>query len=165
MHVRVTTLALDSRAQPVVILKPVGEPVGEGRLLPIWIGVQEATAIVIALEATEAPPRPMSYDLMARLLESCGARVESVEVSRIEEGTFYATITLATPAGRVEVDARPSDSIALAVRVGAPLFVAQDVMDAAGIPDESASEPADDEAQVAAFTDFLDRVDPEDFRG
>lgn len=161
--VRIASLAVDSRGQPVVILKPVDEEPGEGKLLPIWIGVPEATAIVLAVEGS-APPRPLVYDLMTRLLGAVEARVEEVEVTKLEEGTFYAEIRLRAARGRHIIDARPSDSIALAVRVGAPIYVAEAVLAEAGIPDESTGE-ADEESQVAAFSEFLDTVDPEDFRG
>ena len=164
VQVNVHTMAVDSRGQPVLVLKPIGAAPGEGLLLPIWIGLPEATAILVAFEATSAPPRPMSYDLMARLLDASRSRVEQVEVSKIEEGTFYATITLATPEGTHLIDARPSDSIALAVRVGAPIFVADEVLATAGMDDEEQSD-RDEESEVAAFQEFLDRVDPDDFRG
>lgn len=161
--VRIASLAVDSRGQPVVILKPIDEPAGQGKLLPIWIGVPEATAIVLATEGT-APPRPLVYDLMTRLLGALDATVEQVEVTRLEEGTFYAEIRLRTAHGLQVIDARPSDSIALAIRVGAPIYVAASVLEEAGMPDESTAE-ADEESQVEAFNEFLDTVDPEDFRG
>lgn len=164
VQVNVQTMAVDSRGQPVLILKPVSDPPGSGLMLPIWIGVPEATAILVAFEATEAPPRPLAYDLMARLLDASRARVERVEITRIEEGTFYATITLQTPDGAHLIDARPSDSVALAVRVGAPIHVADEVLESAGMPDEESPE-SDQESEVAAFQEFIDRVDPEDFRG
>lgn len=163
VQVGVHTMAIDSRGQHVLVLKPLGEAPGQGRLLPIWIGLPEATAILVAFEATEAPRRPLSYDLMARLLDSCRATVERVEITRIEEGTFYATITLVTPGGTHLIDARPSDSVALAVRVGAPIFVADEVLATAGMADEEGD--GDQESEVAAFQEFLDQVDPEDFRG
>ena len=166
IQVNLGTLALDARGQPVVVLRPLDQLPGHGNVLPIWIGTQEATAILIAVEGTEAP-RPMSYDLMVRLLDALGGAVQRIEVTKIEEGTFHATITLQTPEGVRLIDARPSDSIALAVRVGAPMFVAADVLQDAGIPDWTEEQPphADEDEQVAAFQDFLDQVDPDDFRG
>ncbi len=160
--VTIASLAVDARSQPVLILKPVDEDPGAGKVLPIWIGHQEATAIVLAVEGT-TPPRPLVYDLFARLLRAVDAEVQRVEITRIEDGTFYAEISLRTPAGHRIIDARPSDSVALAVRVGAPIFVADAVMDEAGIREPEPQE--DDESEVAAFADFLDSVDPEDFRG
>lgn len=163
IEVRIANLAVDSRAQPVVILKPLTEEPGQGLLLPIWIGVQEATAIVLAIEGSAAP-RPLVYDLMARLLVALDASVEQVAVTRLVEGTFHAEINLRTRDGLQLIDARPSDSIALAVRVGAPIFVTDEVLQAAGVPDE-AETSGDEESQVAAFNEFLEKVNPEDFRG
>lgn len=164
VQVRVATLAVDSASRPVVLLKPFEEPAGEGTLLPIWIGLAEATAILVALDATETPPRPLVYDLILRLLQAGDTRVERVDVTKIEEGTFFAEITLQTPGGTRLIDARPSDSIALAMRVGAPIFVADEVLAQAGIADTIEHAP-DEKDQLQAFHDFLDQVDPEDFRG
>jgi len=164
VQVLVHTIAVDSNGQPVVILKPVGEEPGQGVLLPIWVGPLEATAILVALDVADAPSRPMPYDLMATLADAAGARVDRVEVTRLEEGTFYAEVTLTTAAGVRVLDARPSDSIALAVRVGAPMFVADDVLATAGLPASALGE-GPDESELAAFQEFLDQVDPEDFRG
>lgn len=164
IQVRVAGLAVDSRSQPVRVLKPLESLPGEGRLLPIWIGPQETAAILIALEDAEHPPRPLVYDFVARVLDATDAHVERVEIPRLEAGTYYAEVTLRTPDGVRVIDARPSDSVALAVRVGAPIFVGEAVWEEAGIPDETGPD-ADAEAQVEAFSDFLDSVDPEDFRG
>jgi bifunctional DNase/RNase len=101
---------------------------------------------------------------MKAMLEALDSYVERVDITRVEEGTFYAAITLRAEERTRIVDARPSDSIALAIRMGAPIFVAEEVLDAAAVPDDS--EPAaDEEAQLAAFRDFLDSVNPEDFQG
>jgi bifunctional DNase/RNase len=161
-QVRIASLALDPRTnQPVVLLKPLEEGPGEGRLLPIWIGHPEATAILLALEGVETP-RPMTHDLMLSLLGSLETLVERVEITRVDEGTFYAAIILRGEERSRAVDARPSDSIALAIRAGAPIYVADEVLDSAGVPDESISE-VDEEAELEAFRDFLDHVDPADF--
>ena len=93
-----------------------------------------------------------------------GAKVERVEVTRIDEGTFYAELTLTTPTGPQVLDARPSDAVALAVRADAPIFVAEEVLDDAGIPAEMA-DLRDDEEKLDEFKHFLDEVDPEDFQG
>jgi len=174
IQVELASLTVDSRGAPVVILRPIEDDRDHARLLPIFIGVQEATAIMLAAEGTTAA-RPMSYDLMVRLLEALGGSVVGIAVTRLEGGTFYAEITLETPSGRQWIDARPSDSIALAMRVGAPMFVAKAVLDEAAVTEEEASgeratpasppSEAEQESQIAAFTDFLDKVDPEDFKG
>jgi len=167
VHVRIASLALDPRSsQPVLILKPLDDAVGVGKLLPIWIGHPEATAILLALEGAE-PPRPLTHDLMKSMLEALDSYVERVEITRVEEGTFFAAVTLRSEERTRIIDARPSDSIALAIRMGAPIFVAEEVFEVASVADEGteSGEPVDDEAELAAFRDFLDSVDPEDFQG
>lgn len=152
--VTIHSLGLDpTSGQPVVILKE-----DEGlRVLPIWIGQSEATAILIALEGLETP-RPMTHDLMLGALLATGFQVERVEITRLEEGTFFATVILRGESATLAVDSRPSDGMALAVRCGCPVVVAEDVMNAAGVvPDDEA------EHEVERFRDFLDRVTPEDF--
>jgi bifunctional DNase/RNase len=163
--VRVLGLAVDVRMQPVVLLTPLDNPPGPRTLVPIWVGSQEATSISIAVSGKEAP-RPLSHDLMQRLLEAVGASVDRVEVTRIEDGTFYAELSLTTPRGPLTLDCRPSDAIALASRVAAPLFVADAVLADAGIPEDEAAEQGEDaEEKVEEFRRFLDDVDPEDFQG
>ncbi|HWL77977.1 bifunctional nuclease family protein [Microbacterium sp.] len=160
VQVRVAGVALDAARQHVILLKPIDELPGSGQVLPIWIGQQEATSILIAVEGAPVP-RPLAHDLMRSLLDALDAKVTRVEVSRIDDGTFYADITLETPAGERVVDARPSDAIALASRVGAPIWVADEVIEEAGVddfmPEEDASERLDE------FKRFLDDVEPEDF--
>ena len=163
VQVRVLGVALDAAGQHIVLLKPLLVEPGEGRVLPVWIGGQEATSILIAVEGQQAP-RPLSHDLMITLLDNLQAQVVRVEVTRIDEGTFYAEITLSTPSGPRIIDARPSDAIALAVRAEAPLFVADEVLDDAGIPAEIEDQSID-EPEVDEFKRFLDEVDPEDFQG
>ncbi|MGB7963096.1 MAG: bifunctional nuclease family protein [Propionicimonas sp.] len=160
IEVRLSSLAIDARGLPVVLLEPV-EPVGDAhRVLPIWIGAPEATAIMLAAEG-ETPPRPLVYDLMTTLLDRLGAHVSQVAITKLDAGTFHAEITLLTSQGEAVIDARPSDSIALATRTGAPIFVAEAVLAAAGVVDGSEGE----DPEVAAFQDFLDSVEPDDFRG
>lgn len=163
IQVRVLGIALDAAQQHIVLLKPLLDDGTAGRVLPIWIGAQEATSILIAVEGEQAP-RPLSHDLMKTLLDTVDATVDRVEVTRIEEGTFYAEITLTTTFGTRVIDARPSDAVALAVRAEAPLFVADQVFAEAGIPAEFNEQPAEEE-EVDKFKQFLDEVDPEDFQG
>lgn len=167
VQVRVLGIALDASRQHIVLLKPVFDDDDERRVLPIWIGQQEATSILIAISGEHAP-RPLSHDLMKTLLDTLGATVDRVEVTRIEAGTFYAEITLSTPRGVRVIDARPSDAVALAVRTDASIYVDDDVLADAGIPAELADlrgEEEKDEAKVDEFKRFLDDVDPEDFQG
>ena len=138
IHVRIASLA---RRPPV-------EPAGHhpqaarrgarhGQLLPIWIGHPEATAILLALEGVE-PPRPLTHDLLKSVLETLDSYVERVEITRVEEGTFFAAHHPARRGAHASsIDARPSDSIALAIRMGAPIFVAEEVLEAAAVPDDT----------------------------
>ncbi len=163
VEVRIASLALDPRSsQPVIVLKPLLEEPGHGRVLPIWIGHPEATAILLALEGAE-PPRPLTHDLMRSVLETLNSFVERVEITRVEDSTFFAAIVLRAEDRSFVVDARPSDSIALAIRMGAPIFVAEEVLDSSAI-DEETGVLQDEETELAAFREFLDSVTPEDFQ-
>ncbi len=161
--VSIVGMAVDAMSRPVVVLKPVSEETGSGRMLPIWIGGLEAAAILAGTDGAP-PPRPLTLDLMRSMIQSLGATVEQIAVTKIEDGTFYAEITLDSPAGRLVLDARPSDAIGLSLRTGTTIWVAEEVLDDAGIPDERDA-PADQEAEVAAFHEFLENIDPEDFQG
>ncbi|GAA1963454.1 bifunctional nuclease family protein [Microbacterium deminutum] len=162
VQVRVAGVALDASGQHVILLKPIDEIPGEGMLLPIWIGQLESTSILVAVERAPVP-RPMAHDLMVSIIESLGAEVSRIEVTRIEEGTFYAEITLSSPLGVRVVDARPSDSVALASRIGAPIWVADAVMEDAGVPDVLTETDAAE--SLDEFKKFLDEAEPEDFEG
>jgi bifunctional DNase/RNase len=165
VQVRIVGVALDSRGQPLILLKPLTDDANGERMLPIWIGAQEATSILIAVEGAEAP-RPLSHDLMKTLLEAVGATVERVDVTKIEDGTFYAEITLRTRDGSLAIDSRPSDAIAIAARVEAPIWVNDEVLEEAGIVDEGEkADPAEQEERLDEFRKFLEEVDPEDFQG
>ena len=163
--VRVLGLAVDGSMQPVVLLTPLDGGDGPRTLVPIWVGTQEAASISVAVSGEE-PPRPLSHDLMKRLLDTVGASVDRVDVTRIEDGTFYAELSLTTGTGPVVLDCRPSDAIALATRAGAPLFVAESVLADAGVlEEEDEVDPEEAEERVEEFRRFLDEVDPEDFQG
>lgn len=164
VDVRVLGVALDTSGQHIVLLKPLTESAGQGRILPIWIGEQEATSILLALGGDRAP-RPLTHDLMITLLNRVNTTVERVEITRIADGTFYAELTIATPEGPLVLDTRPSDAVALAVRVDAPLVVADEVLEEAGIPASVAEEHEGDEERVEEFRRFLEDVRPEDFQG
>ncbi|MRS13223.1 MAG: bifunctional nuclease family protein [Actinobacteria bacterium] len=162
MQVRIAGLSLDDNTeQPMLLLVPAaddGSAHGARRALPIWIGHAEATAILLALQGVE-PPRPMTHDLMKAVLETVGFAVSRVEITRLEGGTFYAALVLRGEERELAIDARPSDSIALAVRFGCPVFVAEDVFDEAAVEVTE----VDEEEEVEAFRDFLEHVDPNDF--
>ena len=164
VQVRVAGVALDAAQQHVILLKPVGHDRLSGTVLPVWIGAQEATSILVAVEGV-IPPRPLAHDLMVRLVEALEGSVERVEVTRVEDGTFYAEVTLFTPHGLRVVDARPSDAIALASRLDAPIWVADPVLAEAGV-DDYITEEDDDRSEAEKldeFRAFLDDVDPDDF--
>ncbi len=162
IHVHLASLSVDSATnQPVIILRPVDKSVGPVRMLPIWIGHAEATAILLALQGVE-PPRPMTHDLLKGVIESLDTVVVRVEITRVDEGTFYAAVILRTEERSIAVDARPSDSIALAIRTGSPIYVAESVLDEAAIIE--VAQDVDEEEEVEQFRAFLDHVEPSDFR-
>ncbi|HWJ08224.1 MAG TPA: bifunctional nuclease family protein [Nocardioides sp.] len=136
--------------QPIVLLR---ETVGD-RYVPIWIGAVEATAIAFAQQGV-VPPRPLTHDLMKELLTATGGELSEVRITDVKDGVFFATLVLASGA---EVSARPSDSIALALRTGTTIYCSEEVLAEAGI-----SAPAEEEDEVEAFREFLDHVSPEDF--
>jgi bifunctional DNase/RNase len=145
---------------PVVMLREVE---GRRRVLPIFIGLPEANAIAFALDGV-VPPRPLTHDLLCNVLEETGWRLERVVVTELNEGTFYAELHLQGPAGAQVVSSRPSDAIALAVRVGAPMFADEAVVDeAAAEVDEPEEGDTDSEAVVEEFRSFIENVNPEDF--
>lgn len=166
MRVRVAGVALDPEQQHLILLKPADPSEGVGRVLPVWIGAQEATSILVAVQGVR-PPRPLAHDLMVRMLGELEGSVARVEITRIEEGTFYAEITIDTPRGPRVVDARPSDAIALASRTATAIWVADAVFAEASVEDAVTEddEPVADEAEVDEFRRFLDHVDPDDFQG
>jgi bifunctional DNase/RNase len=145
--------------QPIVLLKTA-----EGnKFLPIWIGHPEAAAILMKLQS-QAPPRPMTHDLLSDMLEQLGAQVLRITVTELRENTFYAQITVQQDGTEIEVDSRPSDAIALAIRAEAPIFAADRVIEESAI--EFEGDDVDEErleAEVAKFKHFLDEVTPEDF--
>ena len=116
------------------------------RVLPIWIGAAEGDSLALHLGG-ESLPRPLTSDLTARLLEAVGARVDRVEINRLSEKTFYATVRLRDS----EVDARPSDALNLAVRVGAPIFAAEAVLDEAALPGDALHEELEAEERLLSL--------------
>lgn len=137
----------------VVILKDVDEE----RFLPIWIGPFEAEAIALELQQVELA-RPLTHDLLKAVIAAMGAKVSHVLVNELRDDTFYARIILDSDGRSLEVDSRPSDSIALAVRVKAPIFVAESVMERAAIIPEEGIGPSDED-KLSAFRDFVDTLD------
>ncbi len=143
---------------PIVLLREKG---GERRLLPIFIGAPEATAIAFALEAVETP-RPMTHDLIKDLLDEIGVTVEQVVVSALKDATFYAELHLSSSGRTHQVSSRPSDALALAARTGTPIFAAEAVLDEAAYALNEEDEEQE-EVVVEQFKEFIDNVNPEDF--
>jgi uncharacterized protein len=135
---------------PIVLLR---EASGE-RYLPIWVGAGEATAIAFAQQGV-TPPRPLTHDLLKDVLTATGNELIEVQITEVRDGVFYANLVLASG---VEVSARPSDSIALALRTGSRIVASETVLDEAGL-----AVPDDQEEEVEKFREFLDQINPEDF--
>ena len=139
----------------------------QGRYLPIWIGTFEAEAITIELLGRSAP-RPLTHDLLKAIIGAMNGRVSHILINDLREDTFFARIVIDQNGKKVEIDARPSDAIALAVRVKASVFVADSVMDQAGIlPEEGVGELVEDrssasEGDLSAFRDFVESLDMDD---
>ena len=160
---KVLTLVVAGPAQPsVLVLQPVEDtPAGKARIVPIWIGPTEAAQIGMALESVKFD-RPMTHDLFLDALTNLDTRVDSVVIYRVRGQVFFSHLTLNLGGGLVTLDARPSDSIALALRQDAPLYIEEDVLDAASVPFLFRGE-RQSEAELAEFKTFLDHISPEDF--
>ena len=147
--------------QRIVILKEMDSE----RFLPIWIGPFEADAITLSLQELEVA-RPMTHDLLRNMLQVLGAQVLQVKITELREDVFYARIVISVNGREMEIDSRPSDALALAVRVHVPIFVTEVVMDeAASIPEaevdaDDATEEGDERLEV--FKDFVDTLDLDD---
>ncbi len=144
----------------LVVLKEQGAE----RYLPIWIGPFEAEAITLQMQGVEVP-RPLTHDLLKKMITSLGGHVSHIVVTDLRQETFYANIILDVDGRRVEIDSRPSDAIALAVRANVKIFVNDSVMENAGIvPEEdiSGAVSAEEEQKLSAFSDFIDTLDLDD---
>jgi bifunctional DNase/RNase len=159
LEMKVRGLALDPLSNmPIVILRDEEDR----RSLPIWVGVFEANAIALELEKI-ATPRPMTHDLIKNILESLDARVGKVVVNDLRDNTFFAVIHLHLGGSEITVDSRPSDAIALALRVGAPIFVDEEVVlkaKSVEIAKEGESGKLEDQEKLK---EWLDNLKPEDF--
>lgn len=149
--------------QRIVILKDTESD----RYLPIWIGPCEADAITVELQEVEVP-RPLTHDLLKSVIDEMNADVAHIMVSDLRDDVFFARIVLNVNGKQIEVDSRPSDAIALAVRVRTPIFVAESVMDKAAIrPEEEVESETDEKVdggdeKLDVFKDFLDTLDLDD---
>jgi uncharacterized protein len=140
--------------QPIVLLK---EREGE-RYLPIWIGAAEAAAIALSLQGV-VTPRPMTHDLMKNILEEMAVQVSEIVTTELRDGTFFAVINMQRNGSAFEISSRPSDAIALAVRLNTPIYASEEVLSEASILIPN----GDEEEEVEKFREFLDQVNPEDF--
>jgi uncharacterized protein len=144
----------------LVVLKEMGAE----RYLPIWIGHFEAESITMQMQGVEVP-RPLTHDLLKKTIASLGGHVSHIVVTDLRQETFYANIILDVDGRRVEIDSRPSDAIALAVRTSVKIFVNDSVMESAGIVPEddiSGAVSREEEEKLSAFSDFIDTLDLDD---
>jgi len=155
VEMKVAGIALDAvNKSPILVLRDLGDR----RALPIWIGRAEASAIMQVLEGHKTA-RPMTHDLLINSLEAWGLKITKIIIYSLQDSTFYAIITLERGEERKEMDARPSDAIALALRTRTPIWATEEVIAQASLPvDQDA-----DEAEREAFRDFLDQIRPSDF--
>jgi bifunctional DNase/RNase len=147
--------------QPIVLLKTADG----NKFLPIWIGHPEAAAILMKLQGASTP-RPMTHDLVTAMLGELDAQVVRITVTELKENTFYASITVQQNGSEIEIDSRPSDAIALAVRADAPIFAAEEVIEESAIEFEGEGEEVNEEEVqeiVSEFKQFLEHVTPDEF--
>ena len=147
--------------QPIVLLKTADG----NKFLPIWIGHPEAAAILMKLQGA-ATPRPLTHDLVTDMLSQLDAQVTRITVTELKENTFYASITVQQDGSEIEIDSRPSDAIALAVRAEAPIFAAEEVIEESAIEFEGEGEEVNEEEVqeiVSEFKQFLENVTPDEF--
>ena len=137
---------------PIIILRKPGT----NAVLPIWVGIFEANAIAMQIEKIQSP-RPMTHDLLCSVIASLDARVEKIVITDLKDNTFFATIHLLRGVARVEIDARPSDAMALALRVGAPILVEESVLDRSTMNGED-----QDLDETERLRRWLEKVDPEE---
>ncbi|KJH71137.1 bifunctional nuclease family protein [Aliterella atlantica] len=154
IEMRVAGIAIDAvNRSPIVLLKDGTER----RALPIYINQDQAKAIISALE-NQKPPRPLTHDLMANTLEVWGMVLERIVIHSIQDGTFYAVMTIRQGEIKKDIDARPSDAIALALRTNSAIWVMEEVIADASIPVDRDA----DEAEQRAFREFVANLRPED---
>jgi hypothetical protein len=155
IEMKVAGIALDAATRsPIVLLRDSSDR----RQLPIYIGQDQARAIIAALE-NQAPPRPLTHDLIVNLLEDWDMALERVVIHSLQDNTFYAILTVRQGEVKKEIDSRPSDAIAIALRTRSPIWVMEEVVADASIPVDRDA----DEAERQAFRDFIANLRPEDF--
>ena len=164
IEMRVGGLTLDPMTKtPIVILKD-----GDNKLnLPIWIGLMEATAMATELEGIRMA-RPMTHDLLRRLIDELGGQVESIEVTELKDNTYYASICLQAGEKKLTIDSRPSDAISLALRTKSPIFVAKQVLEASSVLQQLEDGQKDDtnlsNVSRDKWSEILEKMSPDDFK-
>ena len=164
VETKVLTLIVTGVQSPsYLVLQPVEELVSEGksRIVPICVGPHEALALGMVLEGSSFT-RPMTHDLMLDALTNLDARIDHVLINDVKDGTFYARLCLTQYGRLIDLDARPSDAIALALRQAAPVYIDDNVLDRASYP-YLFNRPYDEEQIVSEFKTFLDGISPDDF--
>jgi bifunctional DNase/RNase len=155
IEMKVAGIALDAVSRsPVVLLRDTTDR----RALPIYIGADQAKSIIGALE-NQTSPRPLTHDLFVNLLDEWDMTLDRVVIHALRDNTFYALLSMVKGETRREIDARPSDAIAIALRVDAPIWVMEEVVADASIPVDRDA----DEAEKQAFQEFLSNISPSDF--
>ena len=156
IEMKVMGIALDTRTgSPIVVLHDKENR----KALPIWIGSAEASAIIGKIENLTVS-RPMTHDLIVNLIEKTGYELEKIEINDVEKETYYATLFLKDNDGNVlQIDSRPSDAIAIAIRIDAPIFVTANVISNGSVSTDSAK----DEAEAQEFKNFVQSLKPSDF--
>jgi len=155
IEMKVAGIAVDATTRsPIVLLRDASDR----RQLPIFIGQDQAKAIMMTLE-NQAPPRPLTHDLLVNILEAWDMTLERVVIHSLQDNTYFAILTLKNGEIRKEIDSRPSDAIAVALRTNSPIWVMEEVVAEASIPVDRDA----DEAERQAFRDFLSNLRPEDF--
>lgn len=158
IEMKVTGLTIDPfTSMPIIILKDLQEKCA----LPIWIGLIEASAIATELENIQLA-RPMTHDLLKSILKQLEAEVVKAEVNDLSDNTFYARLVLKSQGKEIVIDSRPSDAIAIALRTGAPIFVAKKVIDKSRKID-LAEDTGDESTRKQKWTEILESLSPEDF--
>jgi len=157
--VSIAGLTMDPTSNtPIIILKSEEDE----QTIPIWIGLLEATSIVSALQKIQFD-RPMTHDLFKNFADRLDISVTKIEVCDLRDNTFYARIYFESPNNSFDMDARPSDAIAIAIRCGAPIYVDEKVIEKSGVPMDQNVEIVDDSEEGKKWADYLEKLSPEDF--
>ena len=154
IEMKVAGIALDAATRNPIVLLRDGT---ERRALPIYIGQDQARAIITVLEGHK-PPRPLTHDLMINIMDVLGGELERIIIHSLQDNTFYAVLVIKQGEVRREIDARPSDAISLALRTNAPIWVMEEVIADASIPVDRDA----DEEERRAFRDFVSKLKPDD---